>query len=90
MTDQESTQYSRFILALIQDYEIIEGSYSIYSWDVSLAFIGGYIAMAWSFVNLFIGCYQNYSYERTLISKLYTEEKQSLAKEDKETLTDTQ
>ena len=75
MTKIESDEYPRFILALIQDYEIMTGSYSIYSFDVSLAFIGGYIAMAWSFVNLFIGGYQNYSYERTLISKLYTEEK---------------
>ena len=42
---------------------------------MSLAFIGGYTAIAWQIVSILIGSYQSFSYEHSLVAALYTEEK---------------
>ena len=67
--------YGRFYQGIVQNYEVTSSEYVIYSFDMSLAFIGGYTAIAWQVVGILIGAYQSFSYELTMVASLYTEVK---------------
>lgn len=84
----ELANYPEYFVTLVQSQEIITTEYSINSLDVSLAFLGGYTAIAWQLASLLIGAYQTFSYESTLMSLLYTEEKSSSSNGEMANLTD--
>ena len=75
MTSFEKGIFGRFFQSMVQNYEVTSEEYVIYSFDMSLAFIGGYTAIAWQVVGILIGAYQSFSYELTMIASLYTEVK---------------
>ena len=43
----ELVNYPEYFVTLVQSQEVITTEYSINSLDVSLAFLGGYTAIAW-------------------------------------------
>ena len=52
-------------------------TYSVNSFDTSIAFIGGYVSLVWMVFGVLIGSYQDFRYNSGLINKLFTEEKKA-------------
>ena len=50
-------------------------TYSVNSFDLAFAFIGGYSALIWQILGFLLGGYQAFSYDRLLVRRLFTEEK---------------
>lgn len=49
--------------------------YQIYSFDASLAFLGGYAALLWQIASLILSGWQDFAYSNTLTTELYSNSK---------------
>ena len=64
-----------FSAYLIQAPAEITKPFTVNSFDLSIALIGGYSALIWQLFGFLIGSYQEFKYNSELISHLCTEEK---------------
>ena len=54
---------------------VTNAEYSLYTFDASMALIGGYAALIWQVLSILLSWFQDFSYKNELALALYTREK---------------
>lgn len=74
-TESTVAFYGVFVFSLGQSNAVANVEYQVYSFDASLGLLGGYAALIWQLLSVFISWYQDFSYNNALAIRLYTQDK---------------
>ena len=60
-------------MTLGQSFKVVDSEFVLYSFETSLALIGGYSTLIWALISLSISWYQEFDYRNSIASSLYKE-----------------